>query len=203
LSLRSAVLGAMHTATTVSTNEFTVEILRFGLSHLLEVGEAVVRQEVEHYLGTGHHHLLYAGKGADLAVLAVTSGEHDRVLTYIYKQLKHAAEQFSRRRPALIWTYIEGIEPQEWHGLLGDTGLQRMSNRYMLGQGRQHVMSMAYSSAGELVAHGHGHSLHSGPLMHYGRQGSESEKLARMLFGWAAPPLRGGDSVRLQWSESS
>jgi hypothetical protein len=181
--LRSVVLDAMNTATAVSTKDSTVGILRAGLSHPLEVGEAVMRQEVEHYLGTGHYHLLYTATSAELAVLAVTSEEHDRVLTYIYKQLKHAAAQFSRQRPAVIWTYIEGIEPQEWHGLLGDTGLQRMSNRYMLGQDRQHVMSMAYSSGGELVAHGTGHFLHSGPLVHYSRQGPESEKLARMLFG--------------------
>jgi hypothetical protein len=92
--LRSAVVGALNTATAVNTNDYTVDMLRVGLSHPLKVGEAVMRQEVEHYLGTGHYHLLYAARGAELAVLGVTSEEHDRVLTYIYKQLKHAAGQF-------------------------------------------------------------------------------------------------------------
>ena len=181
--LRDVVLGAMDTATAANGNDFTVDMLRVGLSRPFNVGEAVMRQEVEHHLGTAHYHLLYAGRGAELAVLAITSEEQDRVLTYIYKQLKHAAEQFSRHRPAVVWTYIEGIEPQEWGGLVGDTGLQRMSNRYMLGERRQHIFSMAYSSAGVVVSHGGGHFLHGGPLLQYSRQGPRDAKLTHMLYG--------------------
>jgi hypothetical protein len=96
---------------------------------------------------------------------------------------KRARPQVTQQRPAVVWTYIEGIEPQEWSGLVGDTGLQRMSNRYMLAERRQHVFSMAYSSAGALVSHGHGHFLHGGPLMQYSRQGPEVEKLAKILYG--------------------
>lgn len=180
--LQSTVLGAMETATGVNDDDFTLQILNGGLSRPSVVGEAAMRREIEHHLGTEHYHLVYAGSGADLAILAVTSNKRDRVLTYIYKQLKHAAGQFSRQRPAVIWTYVEGIEPQEWRLLVGDTGLQRMSNRYMLGESRQHVFSMAYSSTGQLFSHDGGHFQQRGPLMNYNRMGAEYEKISEMLY---------------------
>jgi hypothetical protein len=173
----------MDTATGTIGDAFTVDMLRVGLSHPSPVGEAVVRQEVEHYLGTAHFHFLYAVANEELAVLAVTSEKRDHVLTYIYQQLKDAAEQFSRQRPAVIWTYIEGIEPEEWSSLIGDTALQRMSNRYMLGERRQHVFSMAYSSIGQLVSRGGGHFQYRGPLMHYDRLGPEYKNLTELLYG--------------------
>jgi hypothetical protein len=180
--LRSGVLHAMDTAAPVEGDGFTVKMLRVGLSHPSIVGEAVMRQEIENHLGTGHFHLVYAVEGVDLAVFAVTSEKRDRVLTYIYEQLKDAAEQFSRQRPAVIWTYIEGIEPGAWSGLIGDTGLQRMSHKYMLGQRRQHVFSMAYSSTAQLVSRGGGHLQHRGPVLNYSRRGPEYEKLTEMLY---------------------
>jgi hypothetical protein len=183
--LRNAVVGAMEAATATKADAFTVDVLRAGLSHPSKVGEAVMRQEVEHHLETENFHLVYAVVGTGLAVLAVTSEKQDLVLTYIYKQLKHAAEQFSGQRPAVIWTYIEDIEPQDWGVLVGDTGLQRMSNRYMLGKRRQHVFSMAYSSTGQLVSDGGGHFVHTGPLMNYSRLEPEYEKLTQNVV-----PLR-------------
>jgi hypothetical protein len=183
LRLRSAVRGAMETATTTKGDAFTVDVLKAGLIHPSRVGESVLRQEVERHLGTGDYHFLYAGKGAELAILAVTSERRDQVLTYIYKQLKHAAEQFSQQRPAVIWTYIEGIEPQAWRRLVGDTGLERMSFRYMLGEHRQHVFCMAYSSAGELISHGGGHFVQGGPVLPYNRLEPEYKKLTEMLYG--------------------
>jgi hypothetical protein len=173
----------MDTATGTIGDAFAVDMLRVGLSHPSLVGDAVVRQEVEHYLETEHFHSLYAVENEELAVLAVTNEKRDRVLTYIYQQLKDAAEQFSKKRPGVIWTYIEGIEPEEWSSLIGDSALQRMSNRYMLGERRQHVFSMAYSSIGQLVSPGGGHFQYRGPLMHYDRRGPEYEKLTEMLYG--------------------
>jgi hypothetical protein len=181
--LRGAVLGAMKTATGFAAIDFTVDVMRAGLSHPLIVGEDTVRQGVERYLGTEHFHSVYAVNDAASAVFAVTIQKRDRVLAYIFKQLKYAAGQFSGRRPAVIWTYIEGIEPQDWSGLVGDSALRRMSHRYMLGERRQHVFSMAYSSTGQLVSSGSGHFQYTGPLMHYDRLGPEYERLAEMLYG--------------------
>jgi len=183
LRLRRAVHGAMETASATKGDAFTVDVLKGSLSHPSMVGESVLRQEVEHLLGTGDCHFLYAGNGAELAILAVTSERRDLVLTSIYKQLKHASDQFSRQLPAAIWTFIEGIEPEAWRRLVGDTGLQRMSFRYMLGECRQHVFCMAYSSVGELISHGGGHSLQGGPVLPYNRLEPQYKKLVEMLYG--------------------
>jgi hypothetical protein len=182
LPLRKAAFDAMNTTSAISGDTFKVDIAKVGLSHPSFGDEAVMRKEVERYLGTKHFHLIYAVKGAHVTALAVTSDKGDRILSHIYGQLKHAAEQFSRQRPAVVWTYIEGVQPEEWEGLIGDTALQRMSNRYMLGQARQHVFSMAYSSTGHLVARD-GHFQHTGPLMNYNRGEPEFKKLSRMLYG--------------------
>jgi hypothetical protein len=176
--LRRVVLNSMNTATGFRRDTFSVDLSTVGLSAPPCLDEALLRRELNEHLGTEHFNAIYIGKGVHLAALAVTSDKRDRVLTYIYKQLKHAAQQFSRQRPAVIWTFIEGIEPQEWRGLIGDTGLQRMSNRYMLGQHRQHVFSMAYSSTGHLVARD-GHFQHTGPLMNYNRGELNSESSAK------------------------
>jgi hypothetical protein len=181
--LRSAVQTAMETATPTNGDTFTVDIRRVGLSHPRDVGVDVMQQEVQHHVGTPHVHLAFAGQGAEFAVLAVTSEKPDRVLRTTYRQLKDAASQFSLQRPAVIWTYIEDIEPQVWRSLVDDTGLQRMSYKYMAGETRQHVFSMAYSSAGELIPHGDGVLLHRGPVLNYDRLEPEYQKLTELLYG--------------------
>jgi hypothetical protein len=181
--LRSAVLTAMETETPANGDTFTVDIRRVGLNHPGNVGVDVMQQEVQHHVGTTHVHLAFAGQGADFAVLAVTSEKPDRVLSTIYRQLKDAASQFSLQRPAVIWTYIEDIEPQVWRSLVDNTGLQRMSYKYMAGETRQHVFSMAYSSAGELMPHDGGLLLHGGPVLNYNRLEPEYQQLADLLYG--------------------
>lgn len=182
--LRSAVQTAMETATPAKGDTFTVDIRRVGLSHPRNVGVDVMQQEVQQRVGTAHVHLAFAGQGAEFAVLAVTSEKPDRVLHAIYRQLKDAASQFSLQRPAVIWTYIEDIEPQVWRTLVDNTGLQRMSHKYMAGEMRQHVFSMAYSSAGELIPHGGGLLLvQGGPVLNYNRLEPEYQQLAHMLYG--------------------
>jgi hypothetical protein len=142
-----------------------------------------MQQEVEHHVGTAHVHLAFAGQGADFAVFAATSEKPDRVLYAIYRQLKGAASQFSLQRPAMVWTYIEDIEPREWRSFVEDSGLQRMSYKYMAGKTRQHVFSMAYSSAGELIPYGKGVFVHGGPVLNYNRLEPEYQRLANLLYG--------------------
>jgi hypothetical protein len=181
--LRSAVRTVMDTATPADGGTFTVDVRRVGLNHPRMVGRDIMQQQVQHHLGTAHVHVAFAGNCDEFAVLAVTSENPDQVLHTIYKQLKDAACQFSQQRPAVIWTYIEDIEPEEWRGLLDDTGLQRMSYKYMAGKTRQHVCSMAYSSAGELIRHDDGLFAHGGPVLNYNRLELEHQQLADMLYG--------------------
>lgn len=134
--------------------------------------ERAVREFIENSVSyPNSHHTFIVGRGQGMCLLAATSRQRDQVLAYIYKQLKRAHEQFSGERAGVIWANVEDISPDEWSLLRENSGLQRMSSRYLNGASREHICSLAYSSMGEVVmgevVRTRGHVSEIGPVLHY------------------------------------
>ena len=180
---KAAAVRTIETGQVTNGDGFLVRFIPATLVDPMTAGEELLRDQVETLVEAENCSFLYGAGGGSVVAFAATSERPDQVLTYIYRQLKDATAQFSGDRPAVLWTHIDGIEPHQWYRLTGDTGLQRMSNRYMHGRGRGHVFSMAYSSAPGMVTHSPGEVQESGPLMHF--DDPQHRDLANRLYGLA------------------
>lgn len=84
-------------------------------------------------------------------IIKVESEEKDSVLKAMYDELKYSLEQFSKKKPALIACYIEGIYPEEWEELKGKNGLAAMTTHLLKRENAKHVHTVAYSSEVEIT----------------------------------------------------
>jgi hypothetical protein len=107
-------------------------------------------EETEAQLQSHQFHLCLFRNSVSAVVFVVHSKRPDQVLSYMYRQMKGASDQFTRTRPAVVCVQVEGIYPDEWRTLASDSSLQVMTNRYLRSPSRSHVHSVAYTSTGWL-----------------------------------------------------
>lgn len=114
--------------------------------------EATLREETEVQLQSHQFHLFLFGDPISAVVFVAHSDRPDQVLTYMYRQMKQASDQFTRSRPAVVCVQVEGVSPDEWQTLGTGSSLQVMTNRYLhtASRSRAHIHSVAYNSTGWL-----------------------------------------------------
>jgi hypothetical protein len=113
-----------------------------------------LRQEIEKLLGTHQFHVFVSGNSVAAVVFVARSQRPDQVLSYMFKQMKGAASQFTRTRPAIVCVQVEGVYPDEWHELATGSSLQVMTDRYLRSKNRSHVHTVVYNSTGWLERRG-------------------------------------------------
>jgi len=142
------------------------DILEFGRDHAedcelslqcrtyhatrLPPDEATLRKQTEDLLQSHQFQLFLFGDSVSAVVFIAHSQRRDQVLSYMYRQMKGAADQFTGSRPAIVCVQVEGIYPDEWRSLATNSSLQVMTNRYLRSPSRSHVHSVAYNSMGWL-----------------------------------------------------
>jgi|TARA_Y100000031_G_C8211109_1_gene381011 hypothetical protein len=108
------------------------------------------RNDLEDLLETHQFHLFLCGNSTSVVAFVVRSKRPDQVLSYMYRQFKNAADQFTGSRPAILCVHIQDIEPHQWIELQKESGLQLMTHRYLDNPKRSHIHTVAYNSKGVL-----------------------------------------------------
>lgn len=109
-----------------------------------------MRDEIEQQLQSFQLHIFLYGDFLSAVIFVARSQRPDRVLTYLHRQMKDAANQFTRKRPAVVCVQVQGVYPDEWRSLAKESSLQVMTNRYLHSPSRSHVHTVTYSSTGWL-----------------------------------------------------
>ena len=126
--------------------------------------------KIEVQVGTHQFHLFVGGDAHAALIFVARSLMPDRVLAYMYRQLRRASDQFSGNRPAVLCVNIEDIYPHQWGELREGSGLQAMTSRYLSSRRQSHVHTVAYNSIG-IVHQSAGRSSIVAPSLHYRNPG--------------------------------
>ncbi|MBI4847704.1 MAG: hypothetical protein HY808_03895 [Nitrospirae bacterium] len=108
---------------------------------------------IEPYRTHGSHFAVVSNNDVTF-VIKVESEENDKVLKTIYDELKSSLNQFSTKRPGLIACNIEGIYPEQWEELKGETGLTVMTRHLLNKENANHIHTVSYTSEIETIVAG-------------------------------------------------
>ena len=121
---------------------FTIE--RITLASAIKNDEDAARVLLP-YWSDGAHFAISSNQEHTL-ILKCQGVERDEVLSAIYEELKGAADQFSKTRPALIACFLEELDDSAWVRLAEKSGLQVMTHKLFDNSERSHVSLVVYSS---------------------------------------------------------
>jgi hypothetical protein len=94
-------------------------------------------------------HIGCLGNDDKTLIVRLESVITDSVVTNIYNELRQSLNQFSGTRPGLIACHVEGIFPNEWGDLKGDSALGIMTRKLLSKDRARHIHTVGYSSAAE------------------------------------------------------
>lgn len=98
---------------------------------------------------TPKSHFASLGDESKTLIIKIETSLEESVLTNIFEELKEASKQFSTEKPGLIACHIEGIFPNEWAQLKGDSSLAIMTYEFFKREGSKHIHTIGYSSVSE------------------------------------------------------
>lgn len=132
--------------------------------------ETVVRTpEQLHFLikdyVTPKSHIASLGNNHNTLIIKIETTLEERVLSNIFDELKKASKQFSGRNAGLIACHIEGIFPNEWQQLMGDSSLAHMTYKFYERETSKHVHTIGYSSSAETLVKGNFRELQTPALV--------------------------------------
>jgi hypothetical protein len=113
--------------TSRSLGQVTFTIERLALTGAIKNDEDAARV-LSPYWSDGAHFAISSNREHTL-VLKCQGVKRDEVLTAIYEELKGAADQLSKTRPALIACFIEELDDSAWGRLAEKSGLQVMTHK--------------------------------------------------------------------------
>ena len=108
---------------------------------------------IKDYL-TPRCHVASLGNDDKTLIIKIESVLEDSVVTNIYNELKDSLDQFSGERPGLIACHIEGVFPNEWEQLKGDSALGKMTRELFLKDRAKNIHTVGYSSTTEVFKAG-------------------------------------------------
>lgn len=98
---------------------------------------------------TPKSHFASLGNESKSLIIKIETTVEESVLTDIFDDIKKASKQFSGKQPGLIACHIEGIFPNEWEQLKGESSLANMTYRFYDREASKHVHTIGYSSVAE------------------------------------------------------
>ena len=98
---------------------------------------------------TPKSHFASLGNENKSLIIKIETTVEESVLTNIFQEMKKASKQFSGKHPGLIACHVEGIFPNEWEQLKGDSSLANMTYRFYDREASKHVHTIGYSSVAE------------------------------------------------------
>ena len=153
------------TACPIELRTFDMTASPFSRRQPDDVTQDDVRQFVEEQIGLSNvHTCVRLSPGRCAIVVVVDSQKHDRVVTELVRNLKAAAEQFSRQRPALLVVQFLDLEADAMTELAHHdsndpakaSALQRATSLFLLSPERSHILTVVYRSHGTLTIGGMG-----------------------------------------------
>jgi len=130
--------------TSGSLGQVTFTIERIALTGAIKNDEDAARV-LSPYWSDGAHFAISSNWEHTL-VLKCQGVKRDEVLTEIYEELKGAADQLSKTRPALIACFLEELDDSAWVQLAEKSSLQVMTHKLFDNSERSHVSLVVYSS---------------------------------------------------------
>jgi hypothetical protein len=128
-------------------NELNLRIVHLQGSSRIET-EAELAPVIEPYRTPNSHFAALPGSESTI-VLKIESEMRERILRAIYETLKESLTQFSKSKPGLIACFVEGVLPEEWDELRGESGIAHMTYHLLNQEEAKHIHTITYSSESE------------------------------------------------------
>ena len=126
---------------------------------------------------TGKAHFVVQGKKGQTIIVRAESEKSDFFLKSLYKSLKKAEEQFTKRYPAMISCYIDDIQEYEWESLKSGSGIQYFTNKFFENPKRSFIHTVSYTSSPEAKQSGSVINMNSGAICWTNSKGKYKEIL--------------------------
>ena len=96
---------------------------------------------------TGKAHFAIQGESGITMIVKAESEKPDFFLTALYKSLKIAEKQFTKKHPAMISCYIDDIQEDEWEALESESDIQHFTLKFLDNPMRNFIHTVSYTSA--------------------------------------------------------
>lgn len=160
------------------SGKYNVEISEYLFVKFVSIPDNLSHKEsyqmMEKYQ-TGKAHFAAQGKNGHTIIVKAESEKPDFFLKAVYKSLKIAEAQFTKRYPAMISCYIDDIQEHEWEALKSGSGIQYITNKFFDNQKRSFIHTISYTTAPEAKQSGPLINMDSGALSFVNSNGKYKE----------------------------